>query len=69
MRDVLDAIRDGRPPLISGREGRATLEVVLAAYKSALTGQPVNLPLHPDDPFYRGVLAALDPAAEPLPVD
>lgn len=69
VRDVLDAIRDGRRPLISGREGRATLEVVLAAYKSALTGRPVDLPLQPGDPFYGGVLAALDPAAEPLPVD
>jgi UDP-N-acetyl-2-amino-2-deoxyglucuronate dehydrogenase len=69
VRDVLDAIRDRRPPLISGREARATLEVVLAAYKSALTGQPVDLPLAQDDPYYDGVLAALDPSAAPLPVD
>jgi len=66
---VLDAIRDGRQPLISGREGRSTLEVVLATYKSALTGQPVDLPLRADDPFYDGVLAALDPAAQRLPID
>ncbi len=69
VRDVLDAIRDGRQPLISGREGRSTLEVVLATYKSALTGQPVDLPLRADDPFYDGVLAALDPAAQRLPID
>ncbi len=69
IRDVLDAIREGRPPLISGREARATLEVVLGAYKSAVTGLPAELPLQPADPFYRGVLAALDPEAEPLPVD
>lgn len=69
VRDVLDAIAAGRPPKISGREARATLEVVLAAYKSALTGAPVDLPLAVDDPFYDGVLAALDPSAEPLPVE
>ncbi len=69
VRDVLDAIRDRRQPLISGREGRSTLEVVLAAYKSALTCQPVDLPLQDDDPFYDGVLAALDPTAQPLPID
>jgi predicted dehydrogenase len=67
--DVLDAIRDGRPPALSGREARATLEVILAAYKSALTGQPVDLPLRPEDPFYDGVAQALVPGFEPLPVD
>ena len=53
------------PPARLGRR----LEVVLAAYKSALTGRPVDLPLRPDDPFYDGVLAALDPAVSSLPVD
>jgi predicted dehydrogenase len=67
--DVLDAIRDGRPPALSGREARATLEVILAAYKSAITGQPVTLPLQPADPFYDGIAHALVPGFEPLPVD
>ncbi len=69
IRDVLDAIRERRQPQISGREAWATLEVVLAAYKSAITGQPVELPMQADDPFYYGVLAALDPSAQPLPVE
>lgn len=67
--DVLSAMREGRQAALSGREGRATLEVILAAYKSAITGQPVDLPLQPDDPFYDGVAKALDPQFTPLPVD
>jgi UDP-N-acetyl-2-amino-2-deoxyglucuronate dehydrogenase len=61
VRDVLDAIAAGRPSASSGMEARATLEVVLAAYKSAITHQSVELPLSGDDPYYDGVLAALDP--------
>ena len=49
------------PNAASGMEARATLEVVLAAYKSAITHQSVELPLSGDDPYYDGVLAALDP--------
>jgi predicted dehydrogenase len=64
--DVLDAIRTGRQPEISGREARATLEVVLGAYKSALTGPPVELPLSPDDAYYGGVAAALGAAELPV---
>jgi predicted dehydrogenase len=66
VRDVLDAIVAGRQPASSGTEARATLEVVLAAYKSAITSQAVELPLFPDDPYYNGVLAALDPTADPI---
>jgi UDP-N-acetyl-2-amino-2-deoxyglucuronate dehydrogenase len=69
IHDVLNAIREGRQPALSGREGRATLEVVLGAYKSAITGQPVDLPLQPDDPFYDGVAKALSPDFTPLPVE
>jgi predicted dehydrogenase len=59
VRDVLDAIADGRPPAVAGADARATLEVILAAYKSAITHQAVELPLSPTDPYYDGVLAAL----------
>ncbi len=61
IRDVLDAIQTGRSPVSSGKQARATLQVVLAAYKSAITQQAVDLPLDTRDPFYAGVLAALDP--------
>jgi len=42
---MLEAIRDDRPPLISGQEGAKALEIVLAIYKSYLTNQSVRLPL------------------------
>jgi predicted dehydrogenase len=39
--DFVDAIRQGRPPMVPGEEGRRSLAVVLAAYESARTGRPV----------------------------
>jgi UDP-N-acetyl-2-amino-2-deoxyglucuronate dehydrogenase len=59
VKDFLDAIVEHRAPLITGRDARQTLEVVLAAYKSAITGQSVSLPLPAEDPYYSGVYAAL----------
>lgn len=44
-RDVVDAVREKRPPAIDGRAGRRALELVLAIYKSAAEGRPVRLPL------------------------
>jgi len=41
----IDCIINDKKPIMDGREGRKDLEVVLAAYKSAKTGRPVNLPL------------------------
>ena len=43
--DMLSAISEGRQPYIDAEAGRRALEVVLAIYKSQLTGQPVRLPL------------------------
>ena len=42
---MLSAISEGRQPYIDAEAGRRALEVVLAIYKSQLTGQPVRLPL------------------------
>jgi UDP-N-acetyl-2-amino-2-deoxyglucuronate dehydrogenase len=39
----LDSIRTGTEPITSGRSQRRALEVVLAAYRSMETGQPVRL--------------------------
>jgi len=36
-------IREDRPPLISGEDGLRALEVVLAAYRSAESGEPASL--------------------------
>ena len=45
-RDVVNSIETGRTPLVDGHEGRRTLELVLAMYKSKKTGLPVHLPLN-----------------------
>ena len=46
--DVLDAIQNGRKPLIDGPEGRRSVEIILAIYQSAETGRAVGLPLTTD---------------------
>jgi predicted dehydrogenase len=43
--DVIGALRHGRKVLVDGREGRKSVELILAVYKSAMTGKPVKLPL------------------------
>lgn len=48
FQDVLTAIRRGTKPLIDGPEGRRSVEIVLAIYKSAETGRSVALPLASD---------------------
>ena len=41
--DLLAAAEQGREPSVTGRDGRDTLEVVLAVYESAREGRPVVL--------------------------
>jgi UDP-N-acetyl-2-amino-2-deoxyglucuronate dehydrogenase len=41
--DFVAAIREGRPALVTGEEGRRSLAFVLAVYESARTGRPVRL--------------------------
>jgi len=41
--DFIRCCRDGRTPLVDGREGRNAVELVLALYESAKTGQVVHL--------------------------
>lgn len=43
FRDFLEAIRDDRPPAIDGREGRRSVELILAIYESAKTGKAVKI--------------------------
>lgn len=43
MLDLVEAIRDGRAPLVDGSAGRAAVELVLAVYASARTGAPVHV--------------------------
>jgi predicted dehydrogenase len=44
--DVVRAVKKGTKPSIDGREGRKSVEIILAIYRSALAGgKPVKLPL------------------------
>ncbi|MBE5943870.1 MAG: Gfo/Idh/MocA family oxidoreductase [Lachnospiraceae bacterium] len=43
--DVIDAIEHDRKPYVDAYAGRNALEIVLAIYKSQLTGQRIKLPL------------------------
>ena len=50
--DVLAAIEQGRRPSITSNDGRKTVELITAIYKSGCTKQTVTLPLSKDDEFY-----------------
>jgi UDP-N-acetyl-2-amino-2-deoxyglucuronate dehydrogenase len=41
--DLVEAVRENREPKLTGEEGRKSVELILAVYKSAQTGQPVCL--------------------------
>ena len=43
--DMIDAIQNDRAPYVDARAGKRALELVLAIYKSAMTGETVKLPL------------------------
>jgi predicted dehydrogenase len=43
IQDFLRAIREGRPPLVTGEEGRAVVELFTAIYRSNREGRPVML--------------------------
>jgi predicted dehydrogenase len=44
LADFVQAVENGTAPLVDGREGRKAIEVILAVYESAATGQTVELP-------------------------
>lgn len=41
--DFVDAVREGRPPAVDGREAMRSLALVLAVYEAAATGQAVGV--------------------------
>lgn len=53
IRNFLCAIGGEEPLIIDGNEGRSTLELIIAVYKSSVLGKPVTLPILKDDLFYR----------------
>jgi UDP-N-acetyl-2-amino-2-deoxyglucuronate dehydrogenase len=48
LKDFVKAIQTGRPPKITGDEGRKAVEIILAIYQSSWTGKRVALPLAKD---------------------
>ncbi|MEG2699148.1 MAG: Gfo/Idh/MocA family oxidoreductase [Ruthenibacterium sp.] len=51
VRNLLSAIRGEESLDIDGQQGRTTIELITAIYKSAYTKTPIGLPLAADDPF------------------
>jgi UDP-N-acetyl-2-amino-2-deoxyglucuronate dehydrogenase len=45
LRDFLAAVREGRDPAVTGEEGRKTVEIIQALYRSGREHAPVRLPL------------------------
>ena len=45
LAEFISAVKEQRPPLVTGEDGLKAVEITLAAYQSAETGQPVSLPL------------------------
>jgi UDP-N-acetyl-2-amino-2-deoxyglucuronate dehydrogenase len=45
LQDFVDALRENRKPMVTGEDARPAVELILAIYQSARTGQPVRLPL------------------------
>jgi len=48
IRDFLQAILEGRRPLVPGEEGRKTVEIFTAIYRSQRDRRPVKFPLRPE---------------------
>ncbi|MBI3463672.1 MAG: Gfo/Idh/MocA family oxidoreductase [Planctomycetes bacterium] len=53
LKDFVNAIHKGTEPLVDGREGRHSVEIILAIYQSAASRRAVPLPLKSDPPFAR----------------
>ena len=52
LENVLTSLETGQPVAISGEDGRRTIEIITAIYRSGSLHTAVKLPLQPDDPFY-----------------
>ena len=52
INNVLHAIETGTSPLITGEEGRRTIELITAIYKAGFEHRTVRLPIQKDDIYY-----------------
>lgn len=49
IEDFLQAVIEGRKPLIDGEEGRKTVEIFTAIYRSTRDKKPITFPLQPEN--------------------
>lgn len=61
IENFLDAIEGTQSLAITGRDGRAAIELIMAIYKSSLIRQPVLLPIPKGDTFYSRDMAQVMP--------
>ena len=47
----MKAVQTGSTPLVDGAEGRKSVEIILAIYKSSESGKTIELPLKSDPKF------------------
>ena len=52
MADFINAVIHDKEPTIPGREGRKSVEFIVATYKAALTGNAVGIPIESSDNMY-----------------
>ena len=55
--EFLAAIREGREPAVDGEEGRKTVEIIEAMYRSGQTGSPARFPIAVEASAPRGARA------------
>ncbi|WP_312431461.1 Gfo/Idh/MocA family protein [Lacrimispora sp.] len=57
--DMLTAIENAERPIITGTDGKKTVELITAIYKAGFEKRTVTLPIEKDDPYYtfEGLLA------------
>jgi predicted dehydrogenase len=48
LQHFVDCIENGSQPMLTGEDGRAVLEIICAAYKSAKVGERISLPFPTD---------------------
>jgi predicted dehydrogenase len=50
LRDVVAAIRDGRPPAVTGQDGLRTVDLMAAIYRASLDEARIQLPIRGTPP-------------------
>jgi UDP-N-acetyl-2-amino-2-deoxyglucuronate dehydrogenase len=60
--EFLTAIREDHEPAVVGEEGRKTVEIIEAMYRSGQTGAPVRFPVSAESTLVRGAGRVLEGA-------